>query len=315
MIKKKFFLKNCEICNSKSIKLFQKFGRIGSQYHYGKLNIYICLVCCHRFQNPRNSNQFFINYYLKNYRKKKNNNILISKKYLKSQETRGNEVYDYINKFFKKNSKKRILDHGSAMGHVMLKFKKNGWDCLGIDPNKDSIHTKHKIKSIQIDNYFGENLPKYKSSFDLIISLGSLEHCYDVSLTLKNIKKNLSINGIFFIRWRSEDLMGSPLEYFNFNHLRYFSAVSLKRILNIHGFRIIKETKKPIEFNDGYTYYVCKKTKTKKYYKKLNSIKTNSEDFINNYNLYLKKYYDICNEITKLKLSNKLKNLRQKKDL
>ena len=107
--------------------------------------------------------------------------------------------------------------------------------------------------------------------------------------------------------------MGSPLEYFNFNHLRYFSAVSLKKILNRHGFRIIKETKKPIEFNDGYTYYVCKKTKTKNYHKKFNSIKTNSEDFLNSYYLYLGKYYKICNEIKILKSSKKIKNLRQKK--
>ena len=68
---KKILLKKCEVCGSKSIKLFQKYGRVGSNYNYDRLKIFICLECNHRFQNPRYPNQFFIDYYLKNYRKKK----------------------------------------------------------------------------------------------------------------------------------------------------------------------------------------------------------------------------------------------------
>jgi len=310
---KKILLKKCEVCGSKSIKLFQKYGRVGSNYNYDRLKIFICLECNHRFQNPRYPNQFFIDYYLKNYRKKKHNNILIDEKYLKSQEKRGIEVFKFIKDFIKKKEgKKRILDHGSALGHVMIKFKENGWNCLGIDPNIESINSKHKIKNIQIDNYFGENLPKYEKPFDLILSLGSLEHAYDISSTLKNIKKNLSFDGIFFIRWRSEDLMGSPLEYFNFNHLRYFSIKSLKKILFKNGFEILKETKKPIEFCGGYTYFVCKRSRIKKNFNNVCSVTKNTKEFLENYYSYLSSYYNTCVQIKNLNLHKKTKNYKKK---
>lgn len=311
---KKIYLNKCEVCGSKSIKLFQKYGRIGSNFNYGILKIFICLNCNHRFQNPRLPDQFYVNYYLNKYRKKENNNILIDRKYLKSQELRGVKVYDYLIKFFKKKiQKKRILDHGSALGHVMLKFKKKGWDCIGIDPNIESINSKYKIKNIKIDNYFGENLPKYKMGFDLVISLGSLEHAYDLSLTLKNIRKNLTYGGILFIRWRSENLMGSPLEYFNFNHLRYFSNKSLKNVLYRNGFEIIKITNESIELNNGYTYYVCRKVKIKQKLFKKRYSNINTQEFYNNYNLYLSRYYELCKKIKALKIENKLENVEQKK--
>ena len=312
---KKIYLKKCEVCNSKKIKLFQSHGRIGSNFNYGKLKIFICLRCNHRFQNPRLPDEFFINYYLNNYRKKKHNNILIDKKYLKSQETRGARVYNYINHYFKGiRVKRRVLDHGSAMGHVMLKFKKEGWDCLGIDPNIETINSKFKIKNVQVDNYFGENLPKYKKKFDLIISLGSLEHAYNLMLTLLNIKKNLSDNGILFIRWRSEKPMGSPLEYFNFNHLRYFSKKSLRYILNKFDFDIIEETDESIEISDTYTYFVCKKNVKKKNSNNLKFYGESTEHFLEKYYCYLSKYFEICSQVMKLKNENKLKSYSQKKE-
>ena len=65
---KKFFKskkKNCEICNSSKLEIFQKIGRIGSPLEYGKLIIVICKKCGHKFINPIYEDQFYKFYYNK----------------------------------------------------------------------------------------------------------------------------------------------------------------------------------------------------------------------------------------------------------
>ena len=48
-----------------------------------------------------------------------------------------------------------------------------------------------------------------KKLFDVVLSLGSLEHSYDIRKSMKELVRTLKINGYLIIRWRSNNLIGS----------------------------------------------------------------------------------------------------------
>ena len=72
------------------------------------------------------------------------------------------------------------------------------------------------------------------------MSLGSLEHSYDVNKSLEEIYRVMKENGQLIIRWRTDKISGSPYEYYNHNHFRYFTRQTWNLILSKHGFKILK---------------------------------------------------------------------------
>ena len=76
------------------------------------------------------------------------------------------------------------------------------------------------------------------------------------------------------IRWRSDKLIGSPLEYFGHATLKYMNIECWKYVLNRYGFQISKLVKKKIEKYDSFEYLIVKKINkkinknSKKFFKK-----------------------------------------------
>lgn len=62
------------------------------------------------------------------------------------------------------------------------------------------------------------------------------------------------------IRWRSNEIFGSPLEYYNHNHYRFFTPETWKIALKKFGFKIIKETSQKLEGWQSYNYLLVKKS-------------------------------------------------------
>lgn len=252
IFKNHYFYK-CEVCGSKKNEALQSYGRIASNYKYGILPISICKDCGYVFLNPRLPNKFYKKYYKKNYRDKKNNNMLLNKAYELNQINRGAKAYDYFIKKIKPK-KLKMLDHGCANGLTMSKWKENGWKCIGIDPHSPSVETGVKKFKFDIRKLDGESLHKLNHKFGLVLSLGSLEHSYDLNKSLKNIHKVLINSGYLIIRYRSENMVGSPLEYFNHNHFRYLNKLTWKYVLQKHKFKVDKFIKIPVEGSDMYNY-------------------------------------------------------------
>ncbi len=308
LLKKKKYNKlkviNCEICNSSDVSILQSVGRIGSNFRYGFLPVSICKNCGYTFLSPRLPNKFYKAYYKINYRKKNNNNITLDKEYMDSQIDRGAKIFKYFSNKIN-TDKKLFLDHGCASGLTMLEWRSYGWDCTGIDPHLPSvIYGKKKFK-LKLYNLDGENLFKLNSKYNVILSLGSLEHSYDLNLSLKNIYKALNKNGYLLIRWRSDRMIGSPLEYFNHNHFRYFNRETWRLALTKHDFRILKYIKKRIEGSDGYEYIIAKKTIKQR--KKPIVLKKNFIKYSIKYKNYLTKYTELAKKT--LMCKNKKKQL------
>ncbi len=263
ILKKKFrrVEKNCEICGSKKNAIFQSYGRTSFPGRYGLLKIVICKKCGHKFQNPNFSDNFFKEYYKELYREIAFDGKSPSNLYINQQKKRGKRVLDWYSSI-KKSFKGKMLDHGCASGFTMDEWKKKGWDCFGIDPHRPSVLLGKKY-GFNIKVTSGEDLEFKRGFFDVVLSLGSLEHSYDVNKSLKKIHKILKDSGHLIVRWRSDKIFGSPLEYFNHNHYRFFTINCWNILLEKHGFKINFSSSEKVEGWESYDYFIAVKNPKK----------------------------------------------------
>ena len=274
-------LRACEVCSSDKFILLQSNSRKGSALNYGINQTLICSRCSYKMQNPRYPNEFYKEYYSEVYREICFGFLAPDQDYIDDQIERGGKVLEYCKKFFPEPGV--VLDHGSASGGALIPFKEKGWEVLGVDPHEESVNSGRNELGLDVRKGVGEKLPFASNTVDFIMSLGSLEHSYDIGLTLKEAKRVLKDDsGILFIRWRSDKLWGSPMEYYNHNHYRFFTDSTIKLLLLKYGFEVIDKTKIEIEQKPGEVYTIAKANK-----------EINKDEFEDNLNNYERKNLSI----------------------
>lgn len=249
-------MKPCEVCGSDDLAPFQEFGRVAEAGVYGDVKITICKCCGYKMQNPRFEDQFYEDYYQEMYRAVAFGTTKPSDEYIAQQKERGAGVLAWTSAH--NINPGRMLDHGCASGATMLGWKDDGWDVAGIDPHRPSVETG-RLMGLEIEIAAGENLPFKENSFDLLLSLGSFEHSYDLEKTMREANRVIVEDGHMVIRWRTNVIFGSPIEYYNHNHYRFFSPNSWKICLERYGFSIIDTTDDKLEGWASYSYILAKK--------------------------------------------------------
>ena len=290
--------KNCEICDSNKNELFQNYGKIGnSPGKYGYLPVRICKFCGLKFLSPRPSDKYYKMFFKLDYGASYfGSKDIPSINHLRFQKIRGELIYNYFSKQYNKNV--NILDHGCSTGLTMRPWFKNNYNIVGFDPHRPSVNfgiTKYKLP---IDFGFGEKLPYKKNTFELVISLGSLEHCFNLKKCLNEINRVLKPNGEMIIRWRSNKLIGSPLEYFGHNTLKFLNRHTWEYVLKKNGFGKIKFINDKVEGYDSFEYIKVRKYKLRNFKPKKNIYKIEK----NYLRKHLKYYKNLCFKIQNKKI-------------
>ncbi len=208
-------------------------------------------------QNPRFEDAFYKNYYEELYRDIAFGDLAPSERYIEQQAERGDGVRLWV-KANNINSPGKVLDHGCASGATMKSWEDSGWECSGIDPHRPSVQLGCKL-GFNVTEASGESLPFRENYFNLVLSLGSLEHVYDLEKSMDEIYRVLIEDGHLIIRWRTNKIFGSPLEYYNHNHYRFFTPNTLRLLLKKHGFIVNSTTEKKLEGWDSYEYLIAQK--------------------------------------------------------
>lgn len=247
----------CEICGSENLEEFQNYGRNAEPGVYGEMPVTICKDCGFKMQNPRYEDQFYIDYYEVMYREIAFGAKKPSDEYISQQKSRGKRVLDFVVKHGVANTGK-MLDHGCASGATMLGWQDAGWQVSGIDPHRPSVE-EAKLLGLDVRVGAGEDLPCTDEEFDLILSLGSTEHSYNLEATMREMNRVLKIGGKLIIRWRSNEIFGSPLEYFNHNHYRFFTRNTWVLCLKRYGFDVDVMSDERVEGWDSYEYIIATK--------------------------------------------------------
>lgn len=234
----------CEICNSsKNTRIINIIS--WSQNKYGYMPIVACNFCGFVFQLFRFTKKFYETFYAKYYREKIFKNPIPSKKFILDQKSRGNKLYNFLKnqKLIKK--KGSMLDVGCSTGLFLRPFINKGWKCFGNDPDKGFVDYGIKKFKLPLQIEQAENMQLRKNSLDLIIIMGSLEHCYDPNIVMKKCSIAAKKNCILVLEARGNP-QSQIKNYFNHNHHRYFSENSLELMMIKYGFEPILSTSYPI---------------------------------------------------------------------
>jgi SAM-dependent methyltransferase len=236
----------CIICNSSSRAVFQKESRFGESFTLAR-----CGGCGLEFVSPRPGVDEIGRYYKPEYftrRTERGYNNYFS-----------DDVRRDIERVFRMNledlgfaefekslgEKKRSLDIGCAAGYFVAYMKDRGWEASGIDISKECTDfAAGRGLNVINGDYLKE---EYSGGFDLITLWASIEHLHHPGLFLEKISRDLNDGGRLYISTcrtgglNFKQLFGKKWRFYNFpEHLYFFSFGTMRRILDLYGFRITR---------------------------------------------------------------------------
>lgn len=254
----------CPICYSRKQKEIW-YGKIRDGiknyktiYSKKKIKIFFCNNCGVRYKYPLTkdllNNQLF--------RKKYDGEASI-KKYYSFNKTRELKKFHKIFKLINFKNKS-ILESNCGGGEVLNYLKKNTKNVSGID----SLYLKNHLNKKKI--MFFENIneiKKKKVKFDIIISLGEIEHRYDPKTFIKKFLNILKPGGLLILRapnYNNIYRLGLGKIFlrddFRTSHNFYFDEKSLDYIFSKLGLKIlIKKGLQEYSINNFISYLKLKK--------------------------------------------------------
>jgi 2-polyprenyl-3-methyl-5-hydroxy-6-metoxy-1,4-benzoquinol methylase len=148
-----------------------------------------------------------------------------------------------INKYFPKKGK--LLDVGTAGGSFLHVAKQDGWKVWGCEPNKwlTKWAKKHYNLNVTPGTIFDG---KYKSNFFDVVTLWDvLEHTPDPKKVLLECNRILKKKGLLVVNYPDlgssiAKAMGKRWIFLLSVHLYYFTPKTIKKMLNLAGFKIVK---------------------------------------------------------------------------
>ena len=236
-------MEKCNICDSKLEKLtfifseyFKKFFKyLGICKSCGHLQIYKKYSL---LEHKKINDQFFINTY-KNQDLDEKNKKIYQKRLDKLKRLMHDQKLDNI----------KVLDFGAGQGIFTDFLLNKSCQYYFTESNESSIEKLKKKGGIQLESSFEEikDIEKFINFFDLIILRHTLEHFILPNNWLSIFKKILKDKGKIYcivpncgIIDKLEFKAGFRTDFLRPVHISYFNNNNFKRILNLNGFKIIK---------------------------------------------------------------------------
>lgn len=228
----------CFICGG------QKFEVVRRRLRYDiKRDVLECVRCGFVFLRPKSSSASFYKkaYYRKKYGPKFGKHSTPKERfdiYYPFQKDIVSEIGHIL------KPKMKVLDVGCSAGFFLAALKGKVGLRVGIELSKDDARFIKKNLDFKVYNEPIEKLELPEGPFDLITSLQVLEHTDNPLLFLQNLKRHLKPDGYLYLELPN---LNDPLLwyykssgyadfYYREPHLSYFSAKTLKKLLDKAGF-------------------------------------------------------------------------------
>lgn len=159
------------------------------------------------------------------------------------------DVYSWITAHTRlRGNGRTVLDIGCAAGMSLRPFALQGWRAVGLDPGADWVEygCREFGLDLRTDFYTDRSLPGEK--FDLVLYSHVIEHVLDPAPVLAAIRDHLTDDGYLFVG--TPNVLAPKRKLypglFGGDHVRLFSARTLKAYLQRQGFRVVAiETFRP----------------------------------------------------------------------
>lgn len=219
-----------------------------------------------------------------------------------SKETLTDKLYQTVKGFALKNKlkllnsfkteEKKILDVGCGTGEFLLTCKNNGWNVVGVEPNKNARDLAiSKLKEKNVSEVFSDLHDISSQQFDVITLWHVLEHVPDLNSYIFKLKSLLKPNGVLVIavpNYKSYDAVYYKQFWAAFDvprHLWHFSKKSIQLIFS--EFDMSVEKILPMKFDSFYVSLLSEKYKTGK----SNFLKAFCIGFLSNFKAMRSKEY------------------------
>jgi len=165
--------------------------------------------------------------------------------YFLEQKAREITFRNYLNKLEKIfPAKGKLLDVGTNTGLFVKLARENGWDAIGLEPNRWSVDFAKKNYEINLVNKPFDRGVFPKSSFSVVTMWDVIEHFTDPVNEIKKVYDYLSPGGVFAFSTVDPDsflakLMGTKWSWYMEMHRVFFNWYSAKYYLEKAGFKNI----------------------------------------------------------------------------
>ena len=153
-------------------------------------------------------------------------------------------------------SKRRLLEIGSAVGLFLDEAHKMSWEATGIEPSR---WASDQARSRGLDVHAGtlEDYDPHGRTFDAVALWDVLEHLTDPIAALRRVAQLLVPGGILAFTTVNIGGVGARLfrgrwPWFMRMHLHYFTSQSLRELVQQEGFTPLKVTTQPKVLKLGY---------------------------------------------------------------
>ena len=223
---------NCPICERNETKeLFNK----------DTLSVVVCKRCRLRYVNPRINRQTLEQEYIETYYPEDK----VERIHTDSMEWL--QMTERLTELEKQRQDKgRLLDVGCGIGTFLYLAREHGWESHGVDPSKSGSAFAQEIHKLDVKcgEVFDADFPA--AHFDAITLYHVLEHIPELNPFLSELRRVLKPQiGTLVIEVPNGESLQSRLQKADWpyvhphDHLYYFSAHSLPRLLRKHGFQNI----------------------------------------------------------------------------
>lgn len=168
------------------------------------------------------------------------------------------------------DDKLKVLDLGCWDGSYAKRYKKSSNKVYGVESSATAASkaAKNGIEVQQGDFMEISTFPKVK--FDVVVAGEIIEHVFDTDLFIQKISDKLNSNGtlilttpnvaslprrILLLLGINPVLENRVVVDVTAGHIRYFTFAELHKLLEDHGFKIIKSKSDIVNFNNKGTAY------------------------------------------------------------
>lgn len=151
-----------------------------------------------------------------------------------------------------------VLEMGAGNGRFSIALKNHGYKHVtGTDPSEKSVE---RLCAAGIDshvfNIYSEVPVEEYEKYDCIFLFEVAEHLLVPGKGIENVAKMLKTNGVFMISVPDYSQIGmdsnSIPNYFNLEHINYFSEISLDYLMALHGMKHVDQKRAGVDLIQVY---------------------------------------------------------------
>jgi len=244
---------NCPICNRQDYQVLRNANYSEDITHQELLKIYKsssdtelidqvvkCLECGLVYLNPRIHSDIILESY----------SDAIDPKFTSQNPLRIRTFHKFFGNWLKRtkitpSGEKKILDIGCAAGSFPKVAEDMGFSVVGVDPSKYLCEYGQKEYGLDLRQGTLHEQNFSEGEFNIVSLFDVIEHLDQPGYVLDEIKRILHSDGQLIINYPEYDswprkLMGVKWPFFLSVHLFYFTPKSIRQILEMHGFLVVR---------------------------------------------------------------------------